>query len=317
MRFAPSGRTVPPVTTPLTRFGLLTTNYSWPVPPDGLFPRLVDVVRAAESGGFDTLWVPDHIVQGAVGDLSVNTGGEERVLAGPAGPRMPIFDAPTILAALAVATDTIRIGPLVSPVTLREPAILAKSITTTDVVSGGRAILGVGAAWDGDEHRRYGMEFPPPGERVDRLEDAVRICRAMFDEEAATVAGRFHSVDEAYNVPRPVQAHLPILVGGNGKRTLRIAALYADACNPIGTAGMVRDALATFQRHLDDIGRDPAEVSRPAGVMFHRLDDLWRQAEEAFSIGCDGVILVPWQQAFTPDEIAAIGERLVREFGPG
>ncbi len=300
---------------PLTRFGLLTTNYSWPVPPGELFGRLVDVARAAEVGGFDSLWAPDHIVQGAVGDLGANTGGEARVLAGPAGPHMPIFDAPTILAALAVVTETIRIGPLVSPVTLRDPALLAKSITTTDVVSGGRAILGLGAAWDGDEHRRYGREFPPPRERVDRLEDGVRICRAMLDEEEATVTGRFHSVDGASNVPRPAQAHVPILVGGNGTRTLRIAAQYADACNPIGTAEMVRDALTTFDRHCDDLGRDPATVSRPAGVMFHRLDDLWGQVEEAFAIGCDGVILVPWQQAFTPDEVVAIGERLVREFG--
>jgi len=304
-----------PAIRPLTRFGLLTTNYSWPVPPDQLFARLVDVARAAEAGGFDSLWAPDHIVQGAVGDLAANTGGEARVLAGPAGPHLPIFDAPTILAALAVVTETIRIGPLVSPVTLRDPALLAKSITTTDVVSGGRAILGLGAAWDGDEHRRYGRAFPPPGERVDRLEDGVRICRAMLDEEAATVSGRYHSVDGAYNVPRPAQQHVPILVGGNGKRTLRIAAQYGDACNPIGTAEMVRDALATFERHCDEVGRDPATVSRPAGVMFHRLEDLWPQAEAAFAIGCDGVILVPWQQAFAPDEVAAIGERLVREFG--
>ncbi len=105
----------------------------------------------------------------------------------------------------------------------------------------------------------------------------------MLDEAAATASGRFHSVDGAYNVPRPAQDHVPILGGGNGSRTLRIAAEYADACNPIGTAEMVRDALATFDRHLEAAGRDPVAVSRPAGVMFHRLDDWWAQAEAAFA----------------------------------
>jgi alkanesulfonate monooxygenase SsuD/methylene tetrahydromethanopterin reductase-like flavin-dependent oxidoreductase (luciferase family) len=228
----------------------------------------------------------------------------------------PIFDAPTLLAALAVTTKRVRIGPLCSPATFRHPAILAKILTTVDVVSGGRAVLGIGAAWDADEHRRYGFPFPSAGERLDRLEDAVQICRALFDQVPASYTGMYYSIDEAFNMPRPVGERIPILVGGNGKRTLGIAARYADACNPIGEDPQVfRDAIAVFEKHCEQVGRDPAEVSRPASVVFHRHKDLFPRVEAALAAGCDGIILIPWQIALSPDDITAIGERLASEFG--
>jgi len=284
------------------RFGILVNVFTFGVPSDRLFAHLVDVATAIEATSFDTLWLPDHMVQGPVGDI-----GDDR------SPHTPIPDALTLLAALAVATERVRIGPLVSPITLRHPATLAKSITTTDVVSGGRAVLGIGAGWDADEHRRYGLEFPGPGERVRRLGDAVPICRAMFDDEAATYSGTCFSVEEACNVPRPV-SRIPILVGGAGKRTLRIAALHADACNPIGTTDELRDAFDVFDRHCDEVERDRSEVAKQAGIMFHRVDAIYPQVEAAFGLGADGVILVPWQLALGPDDVHEIGERLTREF---
>jgi alkanesulfonate monooxygenase SsuD/methylene tetrahydromethanopterin reductase-like flavin-dependent oxidoreductase (luciferase family) len=143
----------------------------------------------------------------------------------------------------------------------------------------------------------------------------VQVCRAMFDDEAASYSGKFFTIDDAVNVPRPVSARIPILVGGAGKRTLRIAAAHADACNPIGPTDELQRAFALVDRHCDDLGRDRAAVSNQAGVMFHRVDDLYEKVEEAFAIGADGIILVPWQLVLGPDEVHTIGERLRAEFG--
>ena len=287
------------------RFGIIFNVFTFGLPSDRLFARVVEIAAAIESTAYDTLWLPDHLVQGPVGDVADDVS-----------PTTPIFDALTLLGALAVATERVRLGPLVSPITIRNPGVLAKSITTTDVVSGGRAVLGIGAAWDGDEHRRYGLDFPVPGERVSRLSEAVQVCRAMFDEPVASFSGKFFTVDDAVNVPRPVSAHVPILVGGAGKRTLRIAAAHADACNPIGTTDQLRDAFELLDRHCDELGRDPSAVSKQAGIMFHRVnDDIYAKAGEAFALGADGVILVPWQLALGPDDFHAIGERLRTEFG--
>ncbi|MBL7500226.1 LLM class flavin-dependent oxidoreductase [Frankia sp. CNm7] len=297
------------------RFGLLMTNYSHGLAPDRLFGRVGEIARAVDESVFDTLWLPDHLMQGPVGDIEANQGAASRTPDGPRGRRTPMFDAPTLLGALAVATTRVRLGPLVSPVTTRHPALLAKAMATVDVVSGGRAVVGLGAAWDADEHQRFGIPFPPARERVDGLEDAARICRAMFDEPTASHQGRRFSVDRAINEPRPVSPRVPLLVGGTGARVLRIAATYADACNPIGEADAVRRAFAAVDRCCAEIGRDPAEVARLAGVMFHRTADVPALVAEAFAVGADGVILVPWQIALSPEWVSAISGQLASEFG--
>ena len=285
------------------RFGILVNVFTFGLPSDRLFAHVADIAAAIESTVYDSLWLPDHLVQGPVGDIGDDVS-----------PRTPILDALTLLGALAVATERVRIGPLVSPITIRNPGVLAKSITTTDVVSGGRAVLGIGAAWDADEHRRYDLDFPGPGERVSRLEDAVQICRSMFDSEIASHSGQYFSVDEAVNIPRPVSERIPILVGGAGRRTLRIAAAHADACNPIGTTRELSEAFEVFDRHCEELGRDPADVSKQAGIMFTEIDQLYGRVEKAFGIGADGIILVPWQLALGPDDVHTIGERLRAEF---
>jgi alkanesulfonate monooxygenase SsuD/methylene tetrahydromethanopterin reductase-like flavin-dependent oxidoreductase (luciferase family) len=300
---------------PLTRFGLLVSNYSFGLSSEDMFARVGEVAQAVDESAFDSLWLADHLMQGAVGDIAANEGTPERTRRGPAGRRTPMFDALTLLGALAVVTTRVRIGPLVSPITYRSASLFAKAMTTVDVISGGRAVVGLGAGWDSDEHLRFGLPFPAAGERVDRLLDAVHICRAMFDDQTASYDGKYHAIDEAINEPRPVSAHIPILIGGAGARTLRIAADHADACNPIGDAAELRAAFDAVDRRCAETGRDPSEVSRTAGVMFHRVADMPALVADAFAAGADGVTLVPWQLELSPALVETISDRLNSEFG--
>jgi F420-dependent oxidoreductase-like protein len=176
----------------------------------------------------------------------------------------PMFEAYTLLGALAARTRRARLGAMVTGVTYRNPALLAKQVTALDVLSGGRAILGIGAAWFEAEHNGLGFDFPPLSERFDRLEEALIICRAMFTEDAPSFDGRFYRIQGAMNRPRPVQAGgPPILIGGGGeRRTLRLVAQYADACNLFGDAATVRHKLDVLDRHCADIGRDPATITK-------------------------------------------------------
>jgi alkanesulfonate monooxygenase SsuD/methylene tetrahydromethanopterin reductase-like flavin-dependent oxidoreductase (luciferase family) len=146
----------------------------------------------------------------------------------------------------------------------RNPALLAKIVTTLDVVSSGRAILGIGAAWNDDEHAGYGFAFPPVAERMERLEEALAICRAMFKEPEPSFTGRHYSISGALNVPRPIRPEgIPILVGGSGeKRTLRLVAKYADACNIFGDLETVGHKLEVLDAHCEAVGRDPGEITR-------------------------------------------------------
>ena len=146
-----------------------------------------------------------------------------------------MFEAYTLLGALATQTTTAKLLALVSPVTLRNPALLAKSVTTLDVISGGRAVLGVGAGWDLDEHAAYGYTFPPIKERMDRLDEALRVCRSLFRDQRPSFSGLRYTIRDAWNVPKPLAADIPILVAGGGElRTLALVARYADACNVVG-----------------------------------------------------------------------------------
>src|SRR5271155_1082704 len=195
----------------LTRFGyhFASTSYQ-DLDGRSLFDRIAEVAVAAESAGFDSIWVPDHVHQNRIGG----------------GPSGPMLEAYTLLAGLATKTDTVLLGSLVTPVTFRHPALLAKVVTTLDVISGGRAVLGIGAAWYDVEHEGLGFDFPAAPERLDRLEEALQICRAMFTEEAPSFTGTYYRIHEARNVPPPVQpGGPPILIGGGGeKRTLRLTA---------------------------------------------------------------------------------------------
>lgn len=233
----------------VTRLGLQIPNFTYAgVGEDELFTRLADIANAAEESGFDSVWVMDHFYQIEV-----------------VGPRTdPMLEAYTLLGALAARTHRVSLGTMVTGVTYRNPGLLAKQVTTLDVISNGRAILGIGAAWNEDEHRGYGFRYPPIGERMDRLEEALQICRAMFTQPAPSFSGRHYEIDQALNVPRPIRPQgIPILVGGGGeRRTLALVARYADACNLFGDLATIKHKLGVLERHCDAVGRDPASITK-------------------------------------------------------
>jgi F420-dependent oxidoreductase-like protein len=175
-----------------------------------------------------------------------------------------MLEAYTLLGALAARTNKVSLGTMVTGVTYRNPALLAKQLTTLDIISSGRAILGIGAAWNEQEHAGYGFEYPPVPERLDRLEEALQICRAMFSEEAPSFNGEHYSIHEAFNYPRPIRPNgIPILIGGGGeKRLLALVAKYADACNLFGDIATIRHKLEVLDRHCDTVGRDPSEITK-------------------------------------------------------
>jgi F420-dependent oxidoreductase-like protein len=174
-----------------------------------------------------------------------------------------MLEGPTTLGALAARTSRAHLGLMVGAVTYRNPALLAKITTTIDVLSGGRALLGIGAAWFEGEAVAYGFDFPPLRERFERLEDALQIFRAMFTSERPSFAGKHHRIDAPYNNPPPIRGDIPILIGGSGERkTLRLVAQYADACNVFGDVEQVRHLMGVLARHCEDVGRDPAEITK-------------------------------------------------------
>jgi F420-dependent oxidoreductase-like protein len=232
----------------MTRFGFQIPGFRHGGTPDSdMFDNTLEHALAAENSGFSSVWVMDHFWQ----------------LPALGGPDEPILEAYTLLGALAARTERVQLGTLVTGVTYRNPALLAKMVTTLDVISHGRAILGIGAAWYDVEHTGMGFDFPSAGERLDRLEEAVKICRALFRDERPTFEGRFYRTADARNVPKPVQAGGPqIMIGGGGeKRTLRLVAQYADMCNVSGGPDMVRHKLDVLLGHCRDVGRDPGEIT--------------------------------------------------------
>ncbi|HEY7946941.1 MAG TPA: LLM class F420-dependent oxidoreductase [Acidimicrobiales bacterium] len=229
------------------KIGLQIPNFSFGTGDDQMFEQVLERAAAAEESGFDSVWVMDHFYQ----------------LPPLGGPAQPMLEAYTLLGAIGARTGRVKLGTLVTGVTYRNPALLAKTVTTLDVISGGRAMLGIGAAWYDVEHTGLGVDYPADGERLDRLEEAVQICRAMFRDERPSFRGRYYRTDDAWNVPRPLQEGGPrILIGGGGeKRTLRLVARYADFCNITGDVATIRHKVEVLRRHCAEVGRDPAEVT--------------------------------------------------------
>lgn len=262
-----------------------------------LFDRVAKAAEAAEAAGFDALSVPDHVLQNDVGG----------------GPQSPMFEAYSLLAALAMRTASAQLLALVSPVTLRNPAVLAKSVTTLDVLSSGRAVLGLGAGWDATEHQAYGVRFPPVGERMDRLDEALTLCRALFQDQQASFSGAHYAVHEAWNTPRPLRGRIPILVGGGGeRRTLALVARHADACNVFGDAAAVRHKFAVLDRHCHEVGRDPEAITRTVFVApADNPTDFRRQLAGLVEVGVEGVVVIG---TFDVARIEALGRVLVEVF---
>lgn len=220
--------------------------------PEGLLDHVAGLAQAAEEAGFDMVTVMDHFYQ----------------IPGVGPETEPMLEAYTTLGALSQRTSRVALGALVTGVTYRNPALLVKQVTTLDVVSQGRAILGIGAAWNEVEHRGYGFEFPPIGRRMDRLGEALEIAHRMFSEERPSFQGKFFQIDRALNSPRPIQPTGPrILVGGGGEqRTLRLVARYADISNWFGGLEDMRRKGELLERYCAEVGRDPAQILRTASA---------------------------------------------------
>lgn len=257
-------------------------NFNYPgVGPEAVFGKLVDITTTAEAAGFSSVTLMDHYHQIA-----------------PVGPPQNwMFEGNTMLAGLAARTTTINLGLLVGGVTYRNPAQHAKITTTLDIISGGRAFHGIGAGWFEAEHNAYGYAFPPLKERFERLEDHLRIVRAMFTQGQATVAGERHSVTGAYNNPQPLRGDIPILIGGSGERkTLRMVAQYADGCNLFGDAERARHLLGVLDGHCETVGRDPAEITKTAMSTFALAESEAAAKAKHEAMAANG---------FPPDRIAA------------
>jgi F420-dependent oxidoreductase-like protein len=319
---------------PVTRLGLQIPSFTYPGVSDAeLFGRVAEIAETAEDSGFDSVWVMDHFYQ-------IHFQGQ---------PTEPMLECYTTLGGIAARTSQVRLGALVTGVTYRNPALLAKIVSTLDIVSSGRAILGIGAAWNQDEHRGYGFDFPPVSERFERLEEALQICRAMFREETPSFQGKHYRIEEALNFPRPINpGGPPILIGGSGeKRTLRLVAKYADACNLFGDAATIKHKLDVLRQHCEDVGRDPAEITktrlgglviapthedaerRGAELMaarglseeWYRMsqivgdpDEVGERVQELLDAGLDGVIFNMWRvQDLEP--VALAGRTLSKLLG--
>jgi len=231
-------------------FGYHISSFTFPgVPAERLFGRVIELAQAAEAAGFGLVTVMDHFYQ------IRGVGSEEE----------PMLEAYTALSGIAAQTRRVHVGAMVTGVTYRNPALLAKTVTTLDVVSGGRAMLGLGAAWNEDEHLGYGFDFPPLRERMDRLDEALEVCGRLFREERPSFEGRHYRLTRALNRPRPLQpGGPPIMVGGGGEqRTLRIAARHADLTHwfPLGRE-VLRHKTEVLARYCEEIGRDPTTIQR-------------------------------------------------------
>ena len=258
-------------------------NLSWPGGPASLGSTLAEVARTADQGGVSTLTMMDHWFQ-------------MEMLGGPAE---PMLEGYTSLGFLAGQTRHLELGLLVTGVTYRHPGLLAKIVTTLDVLSGGRAVLGIGAAWYDREHAGLGVPFPSTRERFERLEEAIRICRQMWSDEDGAFEGRHYRLAETVCVPAPLRpGGPPIVIGGSGERkTLRLVAQYGDACNLFGfEPEEMRHKIDVLDGHCADVGRDPAEVRRTAlagGDPFADLGAFWRRMQAYADLGIDQVWVMP------------------------
>lgn len=214
------------------------------------WPEILERVKYAEGNGFEGAWLFDHF-QALYGD-----------------PDGPCLEGWTLMAALAQATDTIRLGTLVTGITHRQPAVLAAQAVTIDHISRGRVELAVGAAWNDDEHEELGIAFPPIQERAERLEEAVQVMRLLMTEDAVTFEGRHHSLDDATYHPRPVQApHPPIWIGADGEKImLPVVARQADAWHSSGTVDELSRRTRLLDAMAEEAGRDPRKILRAADL---------------------------------------------------
>jgi F420-dependent oxidoreductase-like protein len=218
--------------------------------------EILDVSQHAERTGWDGVWLADHFMP-----LGDDTSG-------------PMQECFTALAGLAASVPRVRLGSIVAGNTYRNPAVLAKQAATIDQIADGRFVLGIGAGWQENEHVAYGIEFSTVKGRLDRLEEACAVITSLFASDTTNHDGQYYKVTDAPLVPKPVQPHLPLLVGGGGeKRTMRIAAQYADEWNVWGDPNLLAQKGAVLEAHCLKLDRDPKTIQRSANALLYLSDD--------------------------------------------
>ncbi len=229
----------------------------WPSPARPTAETL-DLARKADALGYYGFWFADHYMP--------DTSSEE-VKSGD------VHEVWSVLPAVAAVTDSIRVGPLVSPTSVHHPAVLANRAATLDHISNGRMVLGLGAGWQINEHKAYGIELEPAKRRVDRFEEAIQIVRSLLDEERTTFDGEIYQLNGAPSDPSPVQAKLPILVGTSGPRMCGITARHAQEWNTWGAPDLAADNLKTFTAACEKTGVDPGSIQKSVQSLFVLSDD--------------------------------------------
>jgi F420-dependent oxidoreductase-like protein len=277
------------------KLSVSVTNYSW---DDRLRDRLASLAGFLDDTAVDTLWVPDHLLQ-----------------ADPASRHdEPMLEAYTVLGYLAGATSRIRLGTMVTAATFRAPALLIKAVTTLDVLSAGRAWLGIGAGYNGDEARAMGLFLPETAERFARMTDLLRLARHMWNGDESPFRGEYLDLEHPVGSPRPVTTpRPPVLIGGTGeRRTLRLVAEYGDACNlfdvPDGGAA-IRRQLDVLDRHCADIGRLPEEVERTVTTALEPGESSKVLAERCGALaglGVQHVVVIARGSPFTDQDLDTV-----------
>jgi F420-dependent oxidoreductase-like protein len=288
------------------RFSLSITNYSWPGGPTGIGAGLVRLARAADADGLDTLWVADHLIQAEPTST----------------PDSEMLEAYTTLGFLAAHTERLRLGTMVTGVTFRPASVLIKAVTTLDVLSGGRAWLGLGAGYHEGEARAMGLPLPPVGERMERLREAVQLAVRMWRDDRSPFEGRHYRLERPVNSPAPIsKPHPPLLIGGMGERkTLRLVAEYADACNlfDIPDEGKtIRHKLEVLARHCDAVGRPYDTIEKTVNTRLDPDESPEQFAERCArlaALGIEHAVVIttgPW----TEDAVSrlAAAQRLTRQ----
>ncbi|MDX1662216.1 MAG: LLM class F420-dependent oxidoreductase [Candidatus Promineifilaceae bacterium] len=239
------------------RVGLQIPRFTWPDGPEAIAPRLAEIAQAAEEAGFYSMWVMDHFFQ----------------IPGMGEVDEPMLEGYSALSYLAAVTEHIRLGTLVTGVIYRYPGFLIKQVNTLDVLSGGRAYFGVGAGWFEREAKGLGFPFPTVAERFERLEEVLQIAHQMWAGDFSPFHGEHYQLEEPLSVPQPLsEPHPPILIGGMGeKKTLRLVAQYADACNLFTRAGLdtLRHKLDVLREHCEAVGRPYDEIEKTALGTVH------------------------------------------------
>ena len=291
------------------KIGLQIVRFNWPGSPDNIREKLAEIGKTADEVGFSSIWVMDHFFQIDMAQFGLS-------------PKDPMLDGYTALGYLAAVTKRARLGTMVTCVIYRHPGHLIKIVSNLDVLSGGRAYLGIGAAWYKREAVGLGFPFPPLKERIERLEETLQIAKQMWSGEVKPYSGKYYQLTEPINSPPPLsKPHPPILVGGSGeKKTLRLVARYADACNlyapPFSGIGEVTRKLDVLKRHCDDVGRPYNEIGRTALGMINigdggmSVSDVINMCRELADIGIQHFIFsMPNDHLIRPIEV--IGREVI------